>query len=100
MRMFRSLLIIVALWGTADFNPLFTCQLYGKQELPAASRRGASWTTACHACAPSWRTCCPPTLLSLPVISALRDGHAVDLDIERTGPLRDAEEDSGRRVLG
>jgi hypothetical protein len=32
--------------------------------------------------------------------SALRDGHAVDLDIERTGPLRDAEEDSGRRVLG
>src|SRR6202166_5142588 len=40
------------------------------------------------------------TALSLPVISALRDGHAVDLDIERTGPLRDAEEDSGRRVLG
>ena len=32
--------------------------------------------------------------------SALRDGHAVDLDIERTGPLRDTEEDSGRRVLG
>src|SRR6185437_14814397 len=41
-----------------------------------------------------------PRRLSLPVISALRDGHAVDLDIERTGPLRDAEEDSGRRVLG
>src|SRR5580704_2910528 len=34
------------------------------------------------------------------VTSALRDGHAVDLDIEWTGPLRDAEEDSGRRVLG
>ena len=34
------------------------------------------------------------------MISALRDGHSVDLDIERAGPLRDAEEDSGRRVLG
>src|SRR5271155_883178 len=67
---------------------------------PCRCRRGASWTTACHACAPPWRTCCPPTPLSLPVISALRYGHAVDLDIERTGPLRDAEEDSGRRVLG
>src|SRR6202047_396415 len=50
--------------------------------------------------APRTSHCCArATALSLPVISALRDGHAVDLDIERTGPLRDAEEDSGRRVL-
>src|SRR6202047_3234206 len=34
------------------------------------------------------------------MISTLRDGHAVDFDIERAGPLRDAEEYSGRRVLG
>src|ERR1700733_3925761 len=31
---------------------------------------------------------------------AFRDGHAVDLDVERPGPLRDAEEDSSGRVLG
>src|SRR5271169_3719378 len=67
-------------------------QLHSQASLPAyfLAGRGVGVTP----------TCCPPTPLSLPVILALRDGHAVDLDLERTGPLRDAEEDSGRRVLG
>jgi hypothetical protein len=43
-------------------------------------------------CAPPWRTRCLLTPLSLPMISALRDGHAVDLDIERTA-LQDLQRD-------
>src|ERR1700676_2661051 len=72
---------------------------YGRPDPASLDRTTAAPCSWKRASSQDFACCARATALSLPVISALRDGHAVDLDIERTGPLRDAEEDPGRRVL-